>query len=68
MKFQLKFDIDNAAFETDRNGEICQILRGVAHAIEAGFEPTLASTGTPCGVRDSNGNTVGCYQLTGKLR
>ena len=58
MKFELTIDCDNAAFE-DAGEELARIVSGVADTIR-----NRGSLGdTICGVRDSNGNTVGSWAL-----
>lgn len=59
MAFTLSFDTDNDAFAQDLEGEVRNILSGVAHRILSGtFEDS---------VKDTNGNTVGSYALTNNI-
>lgn len=54
MRFVVKIDCDNAAFEDDPSCEVANILRKVVRAVE--------KDGSQCGgLRDSNGNTCGSY-------
>lgn len=55
MRFRLDFDMDNAAFEDNPAHETEVLLRQVAYAISHG-----ARKGA---VRDSNGNTVGSWEI-----
>lgn len=57
MRFNLDFDMDNAAFEGDAaEGEVARILRNIAEKIEiAGL--------TEGAVYDINGNRVGAYEV-----
>lgn len=56
MKFKCEIDMNNAAF--DDRGELVRVLREVACEIK--YERT---SGT---IRDSNGNKVGEYSITGR--
>jgi len=58
MKFELKFNMDGAAFETDWRTEIQAILHDVSEALEDGDD--CISTN----IIDSNGNTVGRFTVT----
>ena len=51
MKFSIKFDTDNAAFDDAPVTEIRKILRKIGIAAQYGI------TEGPC--RDTNGNTIG---------
>lgn len=55
MRFSLQFDCDSAAFEDDPDGETRRILELVT---ERAF---MSPYGT---VLDSNGNTVGSWELS----
>ncbi len=57
MRFEIKFDMDSAAFETDWCSEVQAILRDIAEALEDGDD----CLGT--NVFDSNGNIVGRFTL-----
>jgi hypothetical protein len=62
MKFKLEIEMDNAAFEeSQRNGEVAEILRELAVDIEDGAE---LRAGRTISVRDSNGNPVGQAKVT----
>ena len=54
MKFKLKFNTDNAAFDNAREYEIARILRGIAQRIENGIEDGF--------IIDSNGNKIGTFK------
>jgi hypothetical protein len=55
MKFKLEFDMDNAAFEDFKNGEVKNILESTKEKVDAGW--------TMGAVVDSNGNTVGQWSM-----
>jgi len=57
MEFKLQFNMDNAAFEEDDAGEVGKILEKVADDFISGL--------VSGGVRDSNGNTVGTWEIKG---
>lgn len=56
MNFKININTDNAAFE-DTN-ELSRILKGVAARLETSIAPGQYN------IRDSNGNTVGHYEIT----
>ncbi len=56
MEFKLSINMDNAAFETHPEQEIGVILFDVALMVRKGL------TDSP--LRDSNGNTVGKFEIT----
>lgn len=56
MKFELKFDMDNYAFDGDWRAEVHAILNDVSEAIDGGCVSS--------GVHDSNGNPVGRFSVT----
>lgn len=61
MRFTLTIDCDNAAFgedDADLFNEVAWIIRKQAEAMDAGMQPNT--------LRDSNGNTVGSANFTGK--
>jgi hypothetical protein len=53
MKIQIEIDLNNAAFQ-DNPGELAQILEKIPHNMKPGDDGTL---------RDSNGNTVGHWEV-----
>lgn len=55
---KIEFKTDNAAFDGNEPGEVCNVLRELIRSIEAheGFEPM---SGKSYPARDSNGNRVG---------
>ncbi len=64
MKFKLEIEMDNAAFE-DGHDELGQILSDVSVTIHRQFfaeaiDPIHGDAGN---VRDSNGNTVGRWEI-----
>lgn len=64
MRFNLDFQLDNAAFDTDHpegksGAEIARILRGVADMVE-GVPLIKNDSGY---VKDVNGNTVGAWYI-----
>jgi hypothetical protein len=54
--FKLEFKTDNAAFEGMMREEISNILRDVQRRVNTGYLEGK--------IRDSNGNTIGSYQVT----
>ena len=57
-EFNLRINLDNAAFEHGPMTETCRILRDVVKRIKAGdIDGTIL---------DANGNRVGYYDTTGK--
>lgn len=54
MDFYLHINMDNAAFDENRVGELQRILLNVAGRLEGGYPGT---------VRDINGNTVGQFDI-----
>ena len=56
MKIEIEINTDNAAFEYHREGEISRILKAVTQSIVAG---KLYGS-----IRDSNGNTVGKFDVS----
>jgi hypothetical protein len=56
-KLTVTIETDNAAFEGDAGPELSRILRGLARRLEDGE--------TQGRLRDSNGNTVGRFELEG---
>lgn len=60
MKFLMRFDMDNAAFEDAPELEAVRILEDVATRIRQG-----AAGGN---VRDVNGNTVGKFAILGEAK
>lgn len=64
MSFKLEFETGNSAFADDpENEEVARILRGVADRVYEGRRDTWSSALAGI-VRDSNGNTVGRWELT----
>lgn len=59
MRFFLGFDMDNDAFREDTGPEVARILRDVA----AQVEHWSLESGDLRPVRDSNGNTVGEWEV-----
>ena len=53
MSVTIKFETDNAAFESDM--EISRTLQKIAHEIESGY---LKNS-----IRDTNGNRIGYYEV-----
>jgi hypothetical protein len=62
MRFKLDIQCDNAAFEEPAT-EIARVLREAATRIEGGELPEGSGGGK---LRDSNGNTVGGWAVTGR--
>lgn len=58
MLFVLEIEMNNAAFETNRNQELAVYLRELADKIDSEPEITLNF-----GVRDVNGNLVGAAEF-----
>jgi len=59
MRFMVSFDMDNDAFREDTGPEVARILRDVARTVEHyTLEPDDGAL-----IRDSNGNTVGRYDV-----
>lgn len=63
MKFLLTINMDNAAFAEDEGGgiELARILREVADRVDGRIGPEAGSYG---GVRDTNGNKCGRWEVT----
>ena len=57
MKFIMRFDMNNAAFEDNPAREVARILYAAAQAIESADSVPEYFTN----VRDENGNVVGAY-------
>ena len=55
MTLHIELEMDNAAFEPNRRGEIKRILTKIASAIFAGDDPRT--------LRDINGNTCGTVDI-----
>jgi len=62
MKATITINMDNAAFEDDREGELSRILHVLANQIVHGDDPLRQRT-----LRDSNGNAVGEFAVSGKV-
>ena len=58
MKFVLKIEADNEAFQPDPRVEVARLLRRAADKLEQG---DMAGT-----LRDFNGNTVGEFTFQGR--
>ena len=56
MEFNLRFNMDNAAFSDYPEGEISSILRKVINKVNDGNEDGQ--------IRDTNGNTVGEWDIS----
>jgi len=65
MQYNIKIDMDNAAFEDDNTGEIARILRELADRITRGGE---LLPGDRENLRDINGNTVGAAAVKHQQR
>ena len=63
MRYTIKIDLDNAAFEPSKGHEVARILRELANDVEQ-FAFTKASGGVRFPVRDVNGNRVGDHGYT----
>lgn len=63
MKLIIEIDMENAAFEDDRWGEVSRILRTAQRKVERpfGYVPDVA--GFDANLLDINGNTVGSVKL-----
>lgn len=61
MKFVVKFNCDNAAFDENPGPEIARILRKVADQVNDGFVNIDLNNQHP--IRDINGNRVGDFIL-----
>ena len=64
MRFNLDFQIDNAAFDTGHpegksGNEIARILREIADSVEGG----IVCKGDTASFKDVNGNTVGAWYI-----
>lgn len=57
--FQLRINMDNAAFFPTYGPELARVLRDLAERLE---DAAGNSSGT---VRDLNGNTAGAFKITG---
>lgn len=55
MEFVLRIELDNDAFQEDRDFEIAYILREVADSVAGGQTTDI--------IRDENGNRVGMYGI-----
>ena len=62
MKFELKIECDNAAFDPDHGQEVARILRDAAAKLEQGYTPARSEGGLV--LRDFNGNKVGIAGYT----
>lgn len=63
MKITIEINTGNAAFEDNEN-EVYEIVKKVANSAKDHF---VARNAVESGnLRDSNGNTVGKYKITGK--
>jgi hypothetical protein len=62
MLFVAEIECDNAAFESNRPGEVARILRELADKIADSSENTLNF-----GLRDINGNQVGAAEFFPEL-
>jgi hypothetical protein len=60
-KFTLSVDADNAAFEPNWRMEMTSILREVIARIDSGENIRQGAA-----IRDSNGNHVGQFRMTGR--
>ena len=58
MKFRCDIDMSNAAFDENREFELCQILTTISKQINEGQ--------TGMGLKDSNGNRVGQWVFEGE--
>lgn len=58
MKIKIEINMDNAAFEDNPN-ELTEILANIGNRV--GWHNLKEGT-----VRDSNGNVVGTYKVTGR--
>ncbi len=61
MKLKIEIAMDNAAFgdnPSDRGAEIRQVLQSIPTRVEFGY--------TEGNLRDTNGNTVGTWKITGR--
>ena len=58
-KFMLEIDIDNDAFQPDPDIEIARLLHEAGMRVNGG----MLGRKSRMGLRDSNGNTVGGYQI-----
>lgn len=56
MKFVLEFNMDNAAFEDNYLAEVAYVMRGV-------MSQCASETQTDGIIRDSNGNTIGKWDV-----
>ena len=63
MQLKITIDMDNAAFEDDRGGEVERILKTASKNIDRhlGYAPDQDFS---CKLQDINGNTVGDVSLT----
>jgi hypothetical protein len=62
MRFQLSISMDNDAFREDTGPETARIMRALAERVEHSTL-TAGDSGT---VRDTNGNTVGQWSVSGE--
>ena len=62
MKAIIEIEMDNAAFEHNRGGELARILSEVSDKVNLIHNLQNIS---PAGIRDINGNTVGTFTVEG---
>ena len=58
MKFRCEIDMSNAAFDENREFELCRILTMIVRQVREGQ--------TGMGLKDSNGNRVGQWVFEGE--
>ena len=60
MQLTISINLDNAAFEEDLGTELASLFQ----KIEQQFQGIHPPDGTAQAIRDTNGNTVGSFQIS----